>query len=624
MERFLDPTLLFESPQQLLVIAAVAVLWLALAALGAAAGGTRRPAEVDAVAGWGLAVVLFTLGGVFTELSFTVLAVAAGTAAVAAAAWRWRREGGIATGGELRIAVLALPLILLTSAMGASQWDEFTNWLPNARFLLLTDGFPDAGRPHTGGAFSAYPYALPLVTYLTSRPLGGALLEPAAPLFNVLLHLAFGLLVVRVVRHGLADAGGTAVATGTPSWVLCALGALAAVPFNPTFVQKIVLTNYADSASAVSMGVAGVIGWLALNALAGGERAAARRLALLAGLALTVLVALKQANLILFLLVVVTLAVAGLRDRAIGWRRFLPLVPVLTAAPLIVYAAWRYHVATELTAGEFSFRPVAGWHWPLIADILLKMAEVLFRKGGYLGIMAVASVFALLALRRCTTPFDRLAIVAGGAFVGYNGFLFFTYFAAFGEYDALRAASLWRYNIHLGPLAIAFAWYGLAFLWVRHRVAGRLGRGVRHLGTAAIVLVLIAPLAFAPKLRFDREPEKPYFRAVAADIGEHVGGGERFTMLDPKGSGEAWGITLYALYGQVEPAGYRAAYDRLDADSLRNVIEGRDSQVVLVHSLIPAVNEVLGTDLSGSGSFLLRRSADGSWRVVETWQRPAE
>ena len=131
-----------------------------------------------------------------------------------------------------------------------------------------------------------------------------------------------------------------------------------------------------------------------------------------------------------------------------------------------------YHVTTALTGAELAVRPFDQWYIDLIGQILWKMLVVFSKKGAYLALMVVAVGFAVRAMIRFRTPFDRLAVIVGTVFIGYNAFLLFAYVSTFGQADSLRVASLWRYNMHLGPLGVAFAAYGLGLLW-KDRVLGR-------------------------------------------------------------------------------------------------------------------------------------------------------
>ncbi len=619
-----------ERPDQATVILAVAGLWLGLANLGRSLAGPYQVGAGEAVCGWAGVIILFTIAGIFTPVSFTVVAWLTAMLAVAATVVRWRHDGRLLSPSMPRMAILATPLILIASAMVASQWDEFSHWLPSIKFLIETDGFPDLAQPRTGATFPAYPYGWPLLSYLTAR-MTGSLLESAAPLINVLLLLSFGMLVARVVRQGAKGGTMTGEDTSVLPWGLCALGALAALPFNPTFVQKVALTSYADTSSAVTLGFSVAFGWMALNAAAVEEKSLASWRAWQMGLALTVLVALKQATLVLFILVTCAVAIAALRDPAVGWRRLIRLLPGIMILPLVTYVMWRFHVATQLGAGaEFTLRPLADWSLTLIPNILTAMLAVLAKKGLYLSLMVIASWFGLRALWRCRTPFDRLALIVGALFAGYNGFLLFTYIAAFGPNDALRAASLWRYNMHLGAASVIFAWFGLSMLWVRWDIGRRLGRSVSYMPALAIVLVLAAPLIFVEKLRFDRAPDKPYYRTVAKELSLMEIGGSTFGILDPLGSGESWVITLFQLGDRVTPAGYLAAFDDMREKNVRVFLERLAPDIILVHSVTPDLNAALGpmlegrTELrAGRSSYLLRRSeTERTWSVLQTWTRP--
>lgn len=261
-------------PGQAVVLLAVAALWLGLSAIGGPLAGRHRFPETDFMSGWAGACILFVLAGVFTPVPFTPLAIALAIAAVAAAAGNWRRDGTLLPPGALRVAVLVAPLLLLVSGMAVSQWDEFSHWLASGGFLLQADRFPDAAHPQTGASFPAYPYGWPLLAYFAGR-LTGHLVEAAGPLLNVLLLLGFGLLVLRLIGRAVDDDGIPA----RPGWALCGLGAMAVTLANPTFVQKVVLTNYADTPSAVSLGFATVLAWFMIEEQAEGRLATARRLA---------------------------------------------------------------------------------------------------------------------------------------------------------------------------------------------------------------------------------------------------------------------------------------------------------------------------------------------------------
>jgi hypothetical protein len=604
----------FEHSGQIVSFVTAAAVWVALSALGALVAGRNRFQEATPLYGWAMVSLVFTTVGAFTPVPFTPLAAGLGLLALFSCAVLLPRGDRILPPGSLKMAVLFGPLILLVSAMAASQWDEFSNWLINAWLLLNLDGFPDNTNKHLGGGLAAYPYGWSLMTYLASR-LAGRLVENAGALLNVFLLLTFGLVAVKMIKEGL----GEKTQTSAPGWGLLALGGLAATLLNPTFAQKVVLTAYADTATAVFLGFGGVLGWFMLAALERGENREAQRLAFQMGLVLLALVNLKQVAVVLFALVVGAVLLAGLRDPAIRLKDLAKTVPAMIIPGLVIYGVWRYYVSTALTGQEFSLRPFDQWYIDLIPQILWSMLVVLAKKGAYFALMIVASGFAVRGLVRFRTPFDRLAVIVGAVFLGYNAFLLFAYVATFGKFDALRVASLWRYNMHLGPLAVAFAAYGLACLW---KERAPVGLKAMRLDWLPVVLILAAPLVFTHKLRFDKHPPVPFYRAVGAEVAELLKPDDRLFVLDPTGSGQSAVITRFEIKGLANFSGYAGSYHPKTLAHFRSILRDRDTTHVLAHSSTPEMRQALGRDLQDRVSYLLRSDGRGGWQVQYTWKRP--
>jgi hypothetical protein len=578
----------------LLGIVAVAAMFIAL---GAAVGGRQRRAEADLVAGWGIVDAAFVALGAIAGIALGWILAAVIAAAIACAAIALRRMDRSDARGLMMWAALSIPLVLVVAAMAPSQWDEFTHWLPHTRYLLEHGDFVRAGMPPPSPQ-AAYPYGLPLVSTMASR-LAGHFVENGAAIFNVLLLGNFGLVVARVI----ADArGGQKV-----GWGLTALGLLAAVALNPTFVPKIVFTAYADSATAVVLGIAAVLAWRALNALADGDPAKARALAWQLGLAATALVWLKQANLPLLGALMVAAALVALVDRRIAFVAALGLAVRALALPLAVWVLWRIYLAHNLPGGEFEVRPFAQWALALLPDVVGRMASIASKKGGYFGIMIIAVGFAVRGLIRPRTPFDRLAIIVGVTFLLYNLFLLFTYIASFGDNDAMRAASYWRYNTHLGGICVVFAAYAVALLW-RWPMA-------RAASWAAIALVAIAPLALAKTIRFDDRAPKRYVRAVGAEIDRMLRPSDRIVLIDSTSAGELVVIMHYALHGRPRVIG-----DVTTAAGGTIPIPPGTTHV-WVHVPTPAVEAALDAKLPSGASYLLARMG-GRWAIEKSWSYP--
>ena len=599
---------------QAVTLIVVAVLWCGLTGLGAAAAGHRRLTEADAVFGWGVLSFVFTAWGVLSPAPFGPLAWGSFATAVAAAAYVVRRDGRLFSPGALKAACLALPLLLIAAAMTASQWDEFSHWLPASRFLLVTDHLPAADNPVTGSAMKpAYPFGWPLLGYLAGR-IAGQFVEGAGRLLNVLLLISFGLVAVRLAL----SAAGKEEENIRWGWGLAALALLVGTLFNPAFAQKVALTAYAEVAAATAVGFGAVLGWMMLEELAAGDRAGARRLAWQFALVMAVLVNVKQVGLVLIVAVLAGVSVAAVRDPAVRLANFARLVPLMVLPALILYVLWRYHVGVHMAdwpGAEVRLRPFDAWSLHLIPRILLQMLVVAGKKSLYFGIMLVAVGFAVRGLVRFRGPFDRLAIIVAVAFLAYNAVLVLAYVASFGERDALRAVSYWRYNMHGGMLAVAFAAYGLGLLWKRYPAA-RLKP--RALAWIPVALALAAPLVFAQKLRFDLEPYKPHYRAVALDLA--VPAGVPLYMLDPRGNGESAVITRYLL--DRPSVDWLAAFHNTSLEGVTKFVsEFEPTAVIVVHSATKEVRQVLGLELPDGASYLVDRDR-GRWRVVRSWPYP--
>ena len=610
----------------LLAVLAIGALF---AGLGAFVGGRHRFAAADVIVGWGVVVGVFKVFGVVGPVPFTWLVYGVWAAAVpcAVACWRRDRRQGIepaAAGTLWRVLVLALPLLVLVTAMRASQWDEFTNWLPNAQYLLRFDAFPRGDLPASPSALPAYPYALPLTNYLASK-LAGGFVENAGALFNVLLLLLFAPMFLHVVQQGLK-----AAAAWQRTWGAAALGILGVTVLSTTFVQKLIFTAYADSATAVTLATAGVLGWKMLEALAEGRERAdpgIRALAWQFALVVTVLVSLKQSNLVLLVLLLGGMTLVVVRDANIRIRDFARLVPVLLVPAVVVYVSWRYHVTRHIPSGELSVLSFERWLFPYGLEILGRMIEAAGRKGAYFGMMAVLGVFAVRGLWRIRGSFDRMAVMVGAVFIGFNLFLWFAYIAVFSEYEGRNIASYWRYNTQLGILGCTAAAFGLAHLWRRFvspRLAGA-GGLARLLPAFGMAVVVVLPLALPHKLRIDARPQKDHMRLVGQDLGRSLPEGARLAVVDPRGNGFTATVITYELTSGAGTGRGLTVGLRINLFTpLKSPAELRDRLArgrvthVWVFQPLAKVQRNLGVDLAPRASHLLRR-VDGRWELVRSW-----
>lgn len=598
---------LLPSLSQLGALAAVAVVLVALSGLGALVGGLKRHSRAaDLCAGWGVVTIAMTLAGLAVPGSLAIAGWACiGAGLLAAGGMGLRR--GLLPAGLGWAALLMMPLALMVAAMEPSQWDEFSQWLYSSLYLFENGAFPALGGPAFDGSFASYPFANAFPGYLASL-VAGRFLENAGALVNLFVCISFALVLAELI----AEARGKPELAAHPGMVALAL--LAATIANPTFVPKVAFTAYADVPTAVSLALLGLGGWRMLVALEDGDRTGALRLSLQAGLAAAMLLSLKQANLVLFLLTLIGLGVVALRVAPLRRLHTLLFFGLIAVPALVPYLAWRGHVNANFPGSEFVVRPLAQWAIQLIPTILGGMAEVASNKGGHFGVMAVVLVLAVMALVRMRGRFDRLVVIAAAVALGYNAFLLFAYVTAFGEYEARIVASYWRYNMHVGDIAWACLLFGLAgwWRWPVHKAVG----------IVLPVLVAAAPVATVKLFRFDLRAPKQYVRAVGTDMRPLIPAGARLGLLDPTDSGFYILLMRYMLHGsQVEAERLSMMSPEREREVVPRWLSNYAFTHVWIHIPTPATRQVFGQALPDGASYLLARDATG-WSVVKHWPYP--
>ena len=609
-------TLFFEHGEQVAALLGVFAVWWFFSLIGRQLRLGTQFAATDHVIGWSVCVMVFTLLGVATSISFMYLALALAGLAIAATAVRCRPADWGVHPNIWRAVLLGAPLFILASAMQGSQWDEFATWLVIPKQLALVHRFPAADNPFVNTLYPAYPFGWHLVSYFTAL-ITGEFRENAGALSNLLLLMTFAAVLVQLMARVLPG-----VEEDRPTWGLCAVAVLAVTLLNPTFVQKIVLTTYADTASGVLTGLGAVMAWSAIGAMTEGDKTATRHAAWRLGLILVVLVSVKQATLALVLMTIIAFIIAGLRAPEIKLSALLKVLPVIVLPAAMTYAVWRYHVTSEISTGEFPVLPFDAWYLDHALEILGRMALVLSKKGYYL-ILAVLTVgFGVRGLIRWRTPFDRFCVIAAVIIVGYNGFLYFTYLVVFTKGEALRAASYWRYNMHLGLVVVTFAVLGGAHIW-RQRFDGRFRRVARY-GWVPVMILLIAPVPFAKKLRFDRAPMIHHYRAVGAEARDLLSPSDLIYVIDPAGTGESGVITGYQVLGGPRYRGFVSAFQNVTKKRVAGLLADKTLTALIIHSVNGPILQASAMDLKTERSYLLHRNQSGAWKIAGSWDYPAK
>lgn len=604
---YFSPTL-----SQLGGLLSVLVVALGLTAIGGAIGGRDRFVPADILCGWAVAVLAFTLVGTLTPVPFTYVALALGAVAIACAVYIWRRDGRLVPLMALKILVLTAPLFFLISALAPSQWDEYSHWLLASRYLVDFDGFPGPGMPQSVMDYPAYPYGSPIIYYLVSR-LAGGFVENTGALFHIVLLISMALAVIELIRKG-AKLG------KQESWSLAALGFLAVTAFSTAFVQKVIFTAYADLPTSVGLAFVGIMGWFIIDRLVENDTDKAKVLAWQFGLILAVFIDIKPANVTLVAFMIVGIGIAALREPGLKIVKFLKLLPALLSAAVITFVAWKVYTSLYLPHGSMTIRSFAHWGFDTLPQTLSTMVTIMTKKGAYFGMMWVLSLFGLWSLFTYKGAFGRFAIIAGACFVGYNMFLVFSYLAIFSGYTSIHALSYWRYNMHLAHLGAACSAFGLAIFW-RRNLAERMASQIPKIGFGLIVVLLILPLVFAPKLRFDLRAPKQFVKSVGTEMVTLLPKGARVFVMDPRSAGFYTKLMRYQLYGVATLTGDITAFSVKTPSVIGERLVKSKSTHVWVHTQTDVVMEVLGADLPAHNAHLLEKQGTG-WKLLKSWPYP--
>ncbi len=596
------------------ILSALVILFL-LSAIGGVIAGRDREAETDVFVGWGVVSLIFTASAVFLSGPLGVLSWVFFGAGAACIAYLSFSRKPLFPAGAIHILVVLTPLLLIAGAMEPSQWDEFSHWLSAPKSLFLSNDVPSTDNPPQGTAMlTAYPYGWPYLTFLGSKSTG-SFMDGVGRIYNIVFLALFGLLALKIAFRA---AGHQAPSQYT--WPFAGLAAFFILGINPTFIQKIILTAYADTGTAVAVGLTAYLLWTLLEAEAEGDKTRAYRTAWQTAFVAAALINIKQVNLILFLGLLISFLIAAWRDPEINLVRCVYFVLGISVLPIIVYLIWRYHVGVNLPyspQNEANFKPFEEWHINLIPHIFHQMLTVAMKKAAFFMVMTITVAFAVRAFFRPSGHYGRLAIIGGGAFVSYNVFLFFTYVASFGPYQAATVVSYWRYNTHLGMIATLMIAAGVGLLWKRWRLDQRVPKTLKWL---PLFLVIAGPIAFAHKLRFDLEPNKPHFTAIAREIAATIPNEEPLVIIDPRGSGESAVITRY-ITGRKGIHYISLFHDSKLTNIHRYMKFHGDETKTIIHSMTPEMANHFKGRFESNISYLVQWK-DGSWQTLKKWPYP--
>lgn len=608
-------SLFIPTATQFLMLVTILAVGAAMAIIGAALSGRHRIPEMNVVFGWAFITVIFTLIGALMGWPLEI----AGWITVAATAISLgvviKQGTPLFPKGIGRTALLGLPMILVVSAMYPSQWDEFGHWLPAAHYLFVWDSFPNADLPGSAASLPAYPYAMGFPVYLVSK-LVGTFAESTTAILNVVMLLLFAHVVARLISAQSERTSQLLSDEKTPWWA-CATGILAVTILNPTFVQKLVLTAYAELATGLMLVLAIFIAWQVIEELACKNRVEARRQAWLFSLVLLLLISLKQANLAFVLILLISIIFIGIRDPQVKFKELFFLLPLMVLPAVIIHLVWQEYISNNLVLPRHMVRPFDDWFWDILYDILKQIISIIAHKGGYFIPFFIVLGMAAYGLFKWWGSQTRLFVMVGFTFLAYNIFLLVTYLAVFGRFDALRAVSFWRYNTHLG-LSLVFVFIlVLGIVYRRYLLAHNWN--LRPLIWVSIFLAVGLQIGLIHKLRFDVRATKIHIRDVVPDIVSILPEDAAFMTIDPKSDG-AYGVQMrYHMYiANQKQLGDISAYVNSSAKNIRQILDSRKIEFIWVHSINKGVLESINPDLKEGASYLLQRR-DPSWKILRSW-----
>jgi hypothetical protein len=575
-------------------IGAVVITWgigAVLLLIGTALCGRASSPEFRIGAGWGVLCVVLTGWGVFLPFSLRIPAVAVIGAAFMAQLLpgrRLMRADGVALA---RLLMVSLPLWAVMAGVRPSQVDTFLNLLPNADFLVDYGRLPTASLPPSYSFIPAAPYDTQFLAFL------GSVASPDYPaagmsLVNVMLRLVAGLAIARSLARG----------SGIPQWGVIAIGMLLVTLLDPGFVPRFHFSAYGETGLAVTALLAAC---LFVEAREG------RRHWVELSLILAAMINTKQSGIGLVLAVAGAAITIGVLERRAQMQRIAGETVLCLIPAAALYVAWRYYAAHAGVA-ELEPLPLAQWNWSLLPATFVGIAGSIAEKPVYFAAELVSLVcLAILWRRQGWSQATRILAFNAADFVLYNCFLVVTYIAHFSPEMSVEAHSYFRYNTHLSLLLIlALALAVREFLpdfWSSRRFA--CGAAV-----AAIAVTVIAPVAFAERLRFDIEMPQPLVWDLTAQLKPYLKDRDRLAMLLPGDDGEIGELlTGYLASAPPRRRGLELKrYPTADAATLASAAsEGYDLALV---SCTPGGLEGLPAGLAA----LLRHEPDG-WHEVATW-----
>jgi hypothetical protein len=448
-------------------------------------------------AGWGVAVtisILATYLAVPLRLSLYA-GLIAGCCNLVLSVWQGRGWVQLRSTGVALLSVL--PAIISGASFSSVQYDEFSQWLPNAFYLYANDALPTAAFPNQQTGKQAYPIGLPYVSFAISA-IEGTWDDRTAKVLPLALAALFSPLVA-----------GVWLRTDRPSASATAVAALVTTLLNPFFDPRVAITTYSDVPTAFLVAAMVYALWRATNDTEEGRSWIVR-----ASLTALTLVQLRETNVGLVLAAAFAVPLATMLapphdGRGAGLRRSRTIAVAFVVAPLAAFLIWRMHLNVQHIQPDMVPRVLSEWNWSAPKVVLASLLTERLANNPLAGVTAISvglglTIAGILAWHRSGVDTKQLVIHVAMLTIAQVALLVFSYVAVFTEDEVKRAASAWRYASHLGPLFIlAFA---QILPWERVTRAKRLwpvAIGARFSPHFIVGVVVAAQLLFVGRWRID-------------------------------------------------------------------------------------------------------------------------
>jgi hypothetical protein len=231
-----------------------------------------------------------------------------------------------------------------------------------------------------------------------------------------------------------------------------------------------------------------------------------------------------------------------------------------------------------------------------------------------------------IVIRRGLGHAGRLAMLTLGVTLLYTAFLVFTYIAHFPGEIGASAHSFFRYNTHLGLLAmlavVAFARED----WAR-RGAPRLGGGWRAIQIGAVILAALAPIPASAWIRPDLRFPQPLVWSIARFAAPSFQDGDHVALLLP-GDNRSVAFMLRVAIAMTPPRRKLAHFDDIPrADEAALAVANADGNAF---ALISCVTPALAASPTGqslklpAGRAALLARAGAGWTLIGTQAYPGD